>query len=113
MADASIHYLNWHLEPDHGPASELFHKYYFPDQFDEDEKPPESFTQDGFDLFYDEVAVLEADYTEEDLEEIYKGFQGTGFNEFDEFQEARFCEPCESYIEGSDEAVTHAVQNHA
>jgi len=112
VEDGSVHYLNWHLEPDHGPASEFFHKYHVTGQLDESEQPPEAFTQDEFDELYDEVTVLEGDFSEEDLEDIYKGFQRTGFNEFDEFQEARFCEPCESYIEGSDEALTHAAQNH-
>jgi len=113
VKDASVHYLGWHLEDEgHGPASELFHKSHVTGQLEEDEKPPEAFTQSEFDQLYDEVTVLEGDYTEEDLEEIYKGFQRTGFTEWDEFQNARYCEPCDSYIEGSDEAVTHAVQNH-
>lgn len=112
MSDTSIHYLGWHLEPEHGPASELFHKYHVTDQLEEDEQPPQAFTQDEFDGLYDEVTVLEGDFTEEDLEEIYKGFQATGFSEWDEFTEMRYCEGCDSYIEGSDEALTHAAQNH-
>ena len=107
-----IHYLGWHLEPEHGPASDLFHKSHVVDQLEEDEKPPEAFTESEFDELYDEVVVLEGDYSEEDLEDIYKGFQGTGFTEWDEFLEARYCESCDSYIEGSDEAVNHAAQNH-
>lgn len=106
-----IYYLGWHLEPEHGPASELFHESHGFDELDKEGDQLE-FSQDEFDELYDEVVVLEGDYTEEDLEDIYKGFQRTGFTEWDEFQSARYCEPCDSYIEGSDEAVTHAVQNH-
>jgi hypothetical protein len=107
-----VYYLGWHLEPEHGPASDLFHKSHVIDQLEEDGKPPEEFPQDRFEELYDEVVVLKDDYTEEDLEDIYKGFQATGFSEWDEFLEARYCESCDSYIEGSDEALTHAVQNH-
>lgn len=112
MEDGSVHYLGWHLEEGHGPASDLFHKYHVTDHLDEEEQPPEAFTQSEFDELYDEVTVLEGDFTGDDLEEIYKGFQGTGFTEWDEFLEARYCEGCDSYIEGSDEALTHAAQNH-
>jgi hypothetical protein len=100
------------LEEGHGPASDLFHKSHVVDQLEEDEKPSQAFTQDEFDELYDQVTVLEGDYTEEDLEEIYTGFQRTGFTEWAEFLESRYCEGCDSYIEGSDEALTHAAQNH-
>jgi hypothetical protein len=119
VPETRIHYLGWDREnmaveedPELGPASELFHKISVESVLDEDEKPPKAFTEQKFDDLYDEVTVLEGEYFEQDLEDIWQGFQHNDFPSMNEFLEARYCENCDNYIEGSDEALTHAVQNH-
>ncbi len=109
--EATIYYLNWDRETDNdGPASELFHKLNVESVLEEDEKPRDSFTEDEFDELYREVILVEAD--PDNLEQIWIEWQRTGYTESEEFQELRYCERCQSYIEGSGEAVTHAAQNH-
>ena len=105
MGEGTINYLGWHLEEDHhGPASELFHDLH---GFSRD--TPE-LTVTEFDDLYQEVRTLED--APDDPEEVWKQWnRGSGY-ESPEFLDTRYCESCESYIEGSDEAITHAVQNH-
>lgn len=47
-----------------------------------------------------------------DLEELFAEWNAGSGRESDQFHDLRYCERCRSYIEGSGEAVTHAVQNH-
>jgi len=100
---ATVDYLGWHLE-DRGPATELFHDLH---GFDND-IPDLDATE--FDDLYREVRELE-DPTE-DLEQLWAEWnRGSGL-ESREFLEMRYCEPCDTYQIGSDQAIQHAAQNH-
>ena len=48
----------------------------------------------------------------ENLEQVYAEWNRGSGRESDQFRNLRYCERCETYIGGSDEAVTHAAQNH-
>lgn len=66
----TLYYLNWDRESrdeetgELGPASKLFHKYNVESVLDEDEKPPEQFSQDRFNELYREVAEVEPEQPE-------------------------------------------------
>lgn len=107
----TLYYLNWGQEED-GTASELFHKYNVESVLDEEDKPPTGFTEEEFQELYRELISLPGDYTEDDLEQIWKEWQLTGFTEGETFQELRYCSQCGTYIEGIEESITHASQNH-
>ena len=98
----AVHYLQWHL-PDsenHEEASDLFHRFHV--------DPPDSVTEDKFDRLYEDVAEVDVD----DLEEVFQGWNMGSRREHDEFLSQRYCERCQTYIEGEGETVNHAVQNH-
>lgn len=52
------------------------------------------------------------DVDAEDPEQVWKEWNRGSRQESDAFLELRYCDRCDSYIEGSGEAVMHAVQNH-
>ena len=109
---ATIYYLNWDQEREnHGPATELFHKISVEQVLDEDEKPPQKYTTDDFDSLYRELVSVDVDSSDE-LEQLWKEWNRGSHQESREFLDLRYCNQCDSYIEGSDEAVTHAAQNH-
>jgi len=98
----TVYYLQWHL-PDsdiHEEASDLFHEFHI--------DPPESLTADEFDRLYEAVTEARGD----DLEDLFEGWNVGSGREEDTFLSLRYCERCQTYVEGSDEAVTHATQNH-
>jgi len=109
---ATIYYLNWDQEREnHGPATELFHKISVEQVLDEDEKPRNQYTQDDFDSLYRELSTVDVD-SSDDLEQLWKEWNRGSRQESGEFLDLRYCESCGSYIEGREEAVTHATQNH-
>jgi hypothetical protein len=79
---------------------------------DEEDKPPESFTEDEFESLYRTTTEIDAEPDPEFLEQVWERWQRTGHTEGEKFLELRYCERCETHIEGSDEAITHATQNH-
>jgi hypothetical protein len=98
----TVHYLQWHRgEPERRTeASELFHRYHH--------DPPDALTVRQFGDLYEPVIAVETD----ELEQLYAAWNRGSGRESDRFLGLRYCERCTSYIEGSDEAVTHAAQNH-
>jgi len=113
--EANVHYLNWDREERTrenpiGPAGEIHHKAQTGQDL------PETYDFEEFDRLYREITDVEitssGEATVEDLEKIWEGFNRTGFTEWEEFLEMRYCDNCDSYIEGSDEALTHASRNH-
>lgn len=48
----------------------------------------------------------------DDLEELYAEWNRGSGRESRRFLDLRYCERCHTYIEGGDEAITHAAQNH-
>lgn len=109
--EATIYYLNWDREQDnHAPASTLFHKLNVESVLEEDEKPSDCFSETEFNDLYREVIPIDAD--PDQLEDVWREWQRTGYTESREFIELRYCTNCQTYIEGIDEAVTHASQNH-
>jgi len=101
--EAAINYLNWDRE-DRGRATELFHEFH---GFDND--IPEIDATEFEDL-YREVRTLED--APEELEQIWREWNRASGHESQEFLEMRYCEPCETYQIGSDQAIKHAVDNH-
>lgn len=99
---AQIFYLEWHQEDQEhrDQAQDLFHEFHH--------DPPTALTEPVFDDLYEEVAGVETN----DLEELFAEWNAGSGHESDLFTEMRYCEQCQSYIEGIDEATTHAVQNH-
>jgi len=121
-----LRYLTWGQEakeraedpeidehPAMGPAGEIHHQA----QVDHEDIPDE-FEYDEFQDLYREVTELDLDFDEDEISvdellgTIYERFQATGFTEGEEFLQLRYCGNCDSYIEGEDEAITHASQNH-
>ena len=121
-----LRYLNWDQEakeraenpeidehPAMGPAGEIHHKA----QTGQDDTPDE-FEYEEFQDLYREVTEIDLDVDEEEvsvdeiLGTVYDRFQRTGYTEGEEFLQLRYCENCDSYIEGEEEAITHAAQNH-
>lgn len=121
-----LRYLNWDQEaeeraenpeidehPAMGPAGEIHHKA----QTDQDDTPDE-FEYDEFQDLYREVTEIELDVDEDEvsveelLGTVYERFQKTGYTEGEEFTQLQYCKNCDSYIEGEEEAITHAAQNH-
>lgn len=98
----TVHYLQWHQDdPEiHDPASDLFHEFHH--------DPPAALTKSVFDDLYQEVAAVETN----DLEQLFAEWNAGSGRESTQFHNLRYCDRCHSYIEGSDEAVTHAAQNH-
>ncbi|ELY83611.1 hypothetical protein [Natrinema altunense] len=87
MGEATIYYLNWDEEAeDHGPASELFHKYGVESVLDEDEMPPSEFSEEEFEEFYREVATVEGDY--EHPEQLWREWNRGSREESQEFYDA-------------------------
>jgi hypothetical protein len=112
VVEATIYYLNWDQEREnHGPATELFHKITVEEVLEEDEKPRTRYTQDDFEALYRELPSVELDNPDE-LEQLWKEWNRGSRRESREFLDLRHCEQCDSYIEGSEHAVTHAAQNH-
>ena len=102
--EQAVHYLNWDRE-DRGSATELFHDLH---GFDND-IPDLDATE--FEHLYREVRQL--DDGPEDLEQLWSEWNRGSGHESEEFLETRFCEPCETYQLGSDQAIQHAVENHS
>mgnify|MGYP000474574769 CR=1 FL=1 len=112
MAEATIYYLNWDRErEEHGPATDLFHKITVEDVLEKDEKPGNEYGQDQFEELYRELVTVDVD-SEDGLEEVWQEWNRGGRQESNQFLDLRYCENCDTYIEGEDEAVTHATQNH-
>jgi len=102
---ARLLYLNWDRERDeHGPATDLFHNLHH-----SAEKTVEELDQKAIDELYRD---LDIEVEAEDPEKIWTEWNRGSGQESQEFLEHRYCQRCESYIEGSEEAVTHASQNH-
>lgn len=98
----TLHYLRWD-SPDEtirDRASDLFHEFHH--------DPPQTVTEDDFDELYAEVTTVDTD----DLEQLFAEWNRGSGRESDRFEEMRYCERCDTYIEGHGEAVTHASQNH-
>ncbi|NUC74734.1 hypothetical protein HTZ84_20955 [Haloterrigena sp. SYSU A558-1] len=94
--------MNWdRTNSDHADASDLFHNLHIED-------PPEHLGRAEFDQLYREVIDVAVDKPEQVFHEWNRG----SGRESDAFLTLRYCERCETYIEGEDEAVTHATQNH-
>jgi len=102
--EAAINYLNWDRE-DRGWATELFHEFH---GFDND--IPEINAIEFEDL-YREVRELED--APEDLEQIWAQWNCGSGQESEEFLEMRYCESCDTYQIGSEQAIQHAVDNHS
>lgn len=112
MAEATIYYLNWDREQEnHEPATELFHKISVEEVLDEDDKPRTQYREDDFNALYRELPSVEVD-SADDLEQLWKEWNRGSRGESREFLDLRYCQRCKSYIEGTEEAVTHAAQNH-
>lgn len=104
IKSATVYYLNWDRErEEHGEASDLFHRLHHED-------PPGQMKRDMFNELYREVVQVEAD--PDNLEDLWRRWQWTGYTEGETFRNLRYCERCDGYIEGVGEAVTHAVQSH-
>ncbi|QIB75332.1 hypothetical protein G3I44_14170 [Halogeometricum borinquense] len=100
---ATIYYLNWDKERDNnGPATELFHNLHVGDA-------QEHIDTGAFDDLYREVAD---DVELENLEDAFAEWNRGSGRESQRFTELRYCERCDGYIDGHDEAITHAAQNH-
>lgn len=99
---STIYYLQWHrTEPTPDPqASDLFHEFHH--------DPPTVLTESAFDDLYAEVTETDT----RDLEQLFAEWNRGSGRGSDQFQNLRYCERCQTYIEGSGEAVTHAAQNH-
>lgn len=98
----AVHYLQWHRRDPYWntDSSDLFHRFHY--------DPPDTLTYDEFDALYEYVAEVATD----DLEEVYAGWNRGSGRESTAFLECRYCERCQSYVEGIEEGVTHTVQNH-
>lgn len=98
----TVYYLQWHVSEAQSQtdASELFHAFHH--------DPPDTLRDDTFDRLYEEVATVDTD----DLETIFAEWNRGSGRESDRFQELRYCDRCSTYIDGHEEAVTHAAQNH-
>lgn len=103
MEEVKIHYLNWDRE-ERGPASTLFHELHNTNP----EIPDLELSK--FEDLYREVRNLEDG--PEDLEQLWREWNSGSGHESAEFQEMRYCEPCETYQIGVDQAIQHAVENH-
>ena len=99
--EATIHYLRWGKEakeraedpeidehPAMGPAGSLHHKLGVMEVLDEDEKPSMEYSEEEFDNLYRKVTDLEGDYSEDNLEKIWKEWNAGSRNESQEFYEA-------------------------
>jgi hypothetical protein len=101
---ATIYYLNWDDEAEeHSDATELFHDLH-------GGEPPAQIDADAFEDLYREVA--RDVHVGGDVETVWAGWNRGSGRESDRFLELRRCERCDTYIDGSEEAVTHAAQNH-
>lgn len=99
----TIYYLQWHVSTAGSrreEAADLFYTFHH--------DPPDTLEDDTFDRLYEEVATVDTD----DLEQLFAEWNRGSGRESDQFQELRYCERCETYIDGHEEAVTHAAQNH-
>jgi len=99
---ATVHYLQWHHDTpaSQDDATDLFHAYHV--------DPPEALPESVFDDLYKEVAAVDTN----DLEQLFAEWNRGGGRESDQFRNLRYCDRCDSYIEGRGEATIHAVQNH-
>lgn len=61
-----------------------------------------------FDDLYAEVAAVETN----DLEQLFAEWNAGSGRESEQYRDLRYCEQCQTYIEGSGEALTHSAQNH-
>lgn len=97
-----MYYLQWHTSDpyEETAASDLFHEFHY--------DPPETLTTSQFDNVYQYVADVETD----DLEELYAEWNRGSGRESSTFLELRYCDRCDSYINGREEGITHAAQNH-
>jgi hypothetical protein len=90
--EATIYYLNWDEEgQEHGPATELFHKYNVESVLEEDEKPPTEFSEDDFTDLYREITTLHRDIEEPsmaELEKIWNEWNNGSRQESEEFYNA-------------------------
>lgn len=115
--EATIYYLNWDLEQGQGPASELFHKTTIEDVLEDDQKPGTEFTEDEFDELYREITTAPVDVdkhgTRPGLEKLWQQWNRGSGVESREFLEQRYCNRCDSYIEGQEEAASHAAEQHS
>lgn len=64
--------------------------------------------ESAFDNLYGEVAEVETT----NLEDLFTVWNAGSGLERAYFYDLRYCERCQSYIKGLEEAVTHAAQNH-
>lgn len=65
-------------------------------------------TESTFDELYAEVVEVETN----DLEQLFAEWNTGSGRESDQYRDLRYCGQCQTYIEGSNEALTHASQNH-
>ena len=92
MEEARIFYLNWDKErrteedPELGPASQLFHDYGVEHILDEDERPPEEFTEEEFQELYREIATVEGEY--DNPEQLWEEWNAGSRKESQEFYDA-------------------------
>jgi hypothetical protein len=87
VEEVKIHYLNWDEEAEeHGPASDLFHKYTVESVLEEDEKPPTEFSEDEFQELYREIATVEGEYS--NPEQLWKEWNNGSRQESQEFYDA-------------------------
>ena len=98
-----VNYLNWDRE-ERGPASTLFHELHATNPEIPDLEPTE------FNDLYREVRHIKDG--PEDLEQLWREWnRGSGY-ESEEFLDMRYCNPCDTYQIGSEQAIQHAVDNH-
>lgn len=108
---AIIHYLNWARERgNQGPATELFFKLAVESALEEDEKPPQEFSDDEFEMLY--RALCEVDADTDKLEKVLRRWNRGSRYENQEFLEFRYCPRCDSYIKGREQAIIHASDAH-
>lgn len=98
----TVNYLQWDNPDDEvrRRASELFHEFHL--------DPPVSLSEADFDGLYEEIIKVDTD----DLEKLFAEWNRGSGQESALFRELRYCERCQTHIEGGGEAVTHAAQNH-
>lgn len=71
-------------------------------------EPPAKLSDNAFGELYREVIDIDA----EEPEQVWREWNRGSGRESEAFLELRYCDRCQSYIEGGGEAVTHAAQNH-
>ncbi|QLG62055.1 hypothetical protein [Halorarum salinum] len=101
IAEATVYYLNWDREQ-RGDAAQLFHDLHIEDT-------PDRLSREEFDQLYCEVIQVDG---VDNPEQVWEQWNRGSRRESEAFLSLRYCERCDTYIEGIAEGVTHAVQNH-